>query len=161
MFAGLQHDDLYEFVSDRAPASVEALRERYNRLATRQSPDGRESWLNWALWAVSSAGYVGYVQATVRPDHSAHIAYVLFRDAWGHGYAREAVAAMIDHLRGDWQCRTLKATVDTRNRRSIALLAALGFVRGEVRIEAEEIRGVLQDEVDYSLSEDAAFRAPS
>ena len=151
LFEGLQHEGLYEFISDRAPESVAALRERYRRLATRVSPDGREAWLNWAVWSPDTHGYVGWVQATVHPDRSAHVAYVLFREAWGHGYAREAVAALIDHLRDDWSAWKILATADTRNRRSIALLETLGFVRGEVRAEAEEIRGVLADEVEYFL----------
>lgn len=152
MFAGLQHDSLYEYVSERAPESVDALRERYRRLTTRRSPDGRESWLNWALWALPTESYVGYVQATVQPERTAHIAYVLFRGAWGRGYAREAVAALILNLRDEWHSKVIRATVDTRNRRSIALLEALGFARGEVRVEAEEIHGVFEDEVDYNLS---------
>ena len=152
LFAGLQHMALYEFIADRAPVSVAALAERYRRLASRVSPDGRDSWLNWALWSLPAERHVGWVQATVRPDHEAHIAYVLFHDAWGRGYAREAAAALIDHLRDDRGVRGVRATVDTRNHRSIALLEALGFLRGAVRAEAEEIHGMLADEVEYRLS---------
>jgi RimJ/RimL family protein N-acetyltransferase len=154
LFTGLQDEALYEFISERPPESVATLMERYRRLATRMSPDGRESWLNWALWSLPTKSYVGWVQATVHRDHSAHIAYVLFHEAWGHGYAREAAAALIDHLRHDWGARSVRATVDTRNRRSIALLESLGFLRGKVRTEVEEIRGILADEVEYRLSAD-------
>lgn len=34
LFPGLQDEALYEFVGDRAPASVDALVERYRRLST-------------------------------------------------------------------------------------------------------------------------------
>jgi ribosomal-protein-alanine N-acetyltransferase len=152
LFPGLQHGALYEFIGDRAPESVTMLGERYRGLSTRRSPDGRESWLNWALWSLPADGYVGWIQATVHPDRSVDIAYVLFHEAWGQGYAREAVAELIEHLRHDWSARNIRATVDTRNVRSIALLEALGFLRGEIRIGAEEIRGTLVDEVDYRLS---------
>ena len=154
LFEGLRHEALYEFISERAPESVEALRERYRRLATRESADGCQSWLNWALWSLPADRYVGFVQATVHRDHSADIAYVLFHDAWGHGYAREAVAALILHLREDWDARHVRASVDTRNRRSIALLESLGFRRGAVRAQAERIHGVLSDEVEYLLGAD-------
>lgn len=152
LFAGLQHEALYRFISERAPESVEALRERYRRLSTRTSPDGREAWLNWAVWSLPSSGYVGYVQATVHPDRSAHIAYVLFREAWGHGYAREAAGGLIAHLRHEWRVRTARATVDLRNQRSIAVLETLGFSRGAIRRNAEEIRGAPSDEVEYLRS---------
>jgi ribosomal-protein-alanine N-acetyltransferase len=154
LFEGLRNEALYEFIRERAPESVEALRERYRRLATRESPDGRESWLNWALWSLPTNRYVGWVQATVHQNHSADIAYVLFHDAWGHGYAREAVAALIRHLREDWSAGLIRASVDTRNSRSIALLETLGFRRGAVLAHAERIRGVLADEVEYHLGAD-------
>ena len=151
LFPGLQNQALYEFVGAQAPESVEALVDRYRRLAARKSPDGREAWLNWALWSLSLDRHVGWIQATVHPDRTASIAYVLFRGDWGSGYAREAVTALIDHLRRDWSVAYVRATVDTRNRRSIALLEALGFARGEVRVGAEEIRGVMEDEVEYGV----------
>jgi RimJ/RimL family protein N-acetyltransferase len=149
LFVKLLHESLYEFISERMPENVQALAERYRRLSTRVSPDGREAWLNWALWSLSSASYVGWVQATVHSDQSAHIAYVLFHDAWGNGFAREGVAALIEHLRDDRGVGCVKATVDVRNRRSIALLEGLGFLRGVVRRNAEVIRGIPSDEVEY------------
>ncbi|MGE5175790.1 MAG: GNAT family N-acetyltransferase [Hyphomicrobiales bacterium] len=127
LFLGLRNDALYEFLDERPPESVDALAERYRRLSRRVSPDGREAWLNWALWEPAARRYVGTVQATVHPGRSAHVAYVLFEDAWGQGLAREAIAAMIEHLRAAWGVRHLLADVDPRNRRSIALLEALGF----------------------------------
>lgn len=152
MFPGLQHEELYSFISEPPPESVEALRERYRRLSTRTSPDGREAWLNWALRRAPGGEYAGWIQATVHADRTAHVAYVLFVDAWGKGYAREAVAALIDHLRDAWNVRTLMATVDPRNRRSIALLEALAFRRGALRKDADVIHGVPADEVDYVRS---------
>jgi RimJ/RimL family protein N-acetyltransferase len=155
LFDGLRCGALYEFVGERAPESVDALAERFRRLAIRVSPDGRESWLNWALWSVATCEYVGVVQATVHSDQSAHIAYMLFHQAWGKGYARQATAALMDHLHSEWSVREVWATVDVRNRRSIALLDALGFVRVAVRRDAEVIRGVLSDEFVYLLSLDS------
>ena len=152
LFDGLRNDALYEFIAEGPPASVTALRERYRRLASRLSPDGRQFWLNWALWSLPEERYLGYVQATVRHDRSADIAYVLFREAWGHGYGREAVTALIEHLQSDWRTPFVRASVDTRNQRSIAMLESLGFQPGEVRIEAERIHGILADEVEYRLA---------
>jgi len=154
LFAGLRHDALYEFISDRAPESVEALARRYRQLATRVSPDGRESWLNWALWLERDSCYVGVIQATVYPNYAAHLAYVLFHEAWGKGYAREGSAAIIDYLHDEWGVSDIWAAVDERNRRSIALLEALGFLRITLRRNAEMIRGVPSGEYVYLLSLD-------
>ncbi len=84
-------------------------------------------WLNWAIKLVDERRYLGYVQATVYTDRSADIAYVLFYSAWGHGYAREAVRAMLDHLRLCYEVRVVRARTDCRNVRSIAVLKALEF----------------------------------
>jgi len=154
LFEGLRDEGLYEYTSDHAPESVEALALRYRQLETRRSPDGREAWLNWALWSVPDARYVGLVQATVYPDRRAHVAYVLFREAWNRGYAREASAAMINALSLGWEVREIWATVDVRHRRSIALLEGLGFLRIGVRKDAEFIQGALSDEYVYWLSLD-------
>jgi len=129
LFDGLRDDRLYEFTDDDAPASVEALRARYEILARRQSPDGRQAWLNWAVWSSPERRYLGYVQATITASRRAFVAYVLFRDAWGRGYAGEAVERVVRYLREQLGCDEVAARVDVRNRRSIALLRRLGFER--------------------------------
>jgi [ribosomal protein S5]-alanine N-acetyltransferase len=149
LFEGLRDERLYEFISAAPPESVEGLQKRYEKLATRKSPDGREAWLNWAVWAVQGARYIGYVQATVRQGGAAEVAYVLFPDVWGKGFAREAVAAMMGHLRDCHGAKTLRVLVDPRNVRSIALLQALGFTQAGYRAGADRIRGVLADESEY------------
>lgn len=109
---------------------------------------------NWALWSVSSDGCIGLLQATVHPDHMAYIAYVLFHEAWGNGFAREASAALIDHLHDQWGVSDFWAAVDARNQRSIALLEGLGFLRVAVRKNPQSIGGALSGEHVYWLSLD-------
>jgi ribosomal-protein-alanine N-acetyltransferase len=151
LFEELRDSRLYEFLSEEPPASVAALRARYRMLARRKSPDGTEGWLNWALWSRDACRYVGYVQATVRPDRSAGIAYLLFAPYWGSGYAREAVAAMVTHLREHHDVTLISARVDTKNSRSIVLLEALGFERIAVYHAAACIRGIPRDDSEYRL----------
>jgi RimJ/RimL family protein N-acetyltransferase len=153
-FAALRGEASYEFTADRAPASVQTLARQYRPLETRRSPDGRESCLNWALWSASGGRYIGLVQATVHPDHMAYVAHVLFHEAWTNGYAREASAAVIDHLHDEWGVSDIWAAVEMDHRRSIALHEALGFLRVAVHRNAETIRGALSDEYVYRLSLD-------
>jgi len=150
-FAGLGDERLYEFIDDHPPVSVETLRARFAELATRRSPDGSQAWLNWAVWSDDEDRYLGYVQATILENRRVQIAYVLFRDAWGKGFAREAVAAMLAHLREHRKVNRFQATVDPRNHRSIAVLSALGFSHDRCRPAAGQIRGVIVDESIYLL----------
>ena len=153
LYAALRDDALYEFTDDHPPETREALARRYRQLETRLSPDGREAWLNWALWSLPDSAYVGLVQATVHPDRTAHVGYVLFREAWSRGYAREATAALIDALSFEWGVREMWATVDVRHRRSISLLEELGFLR-MARRHAGFVPDAPSDEYLYCLSLD-------
>jgi RimJ/RimL family protein N-acetyltransferase len=148
LFAGLADARLYDYIAADPPASVDALRARFARWESRRSPDGAERWLNWAVCARADGRALGTVQATVYADGRADVAYLIARAAWGCGYGREAVAAMIAAL-AHLGVRELRATVDTRNRASIALLTALGFVRVAVRVHAERIHGAWTDEAEY------------
>lgn len=150
MFQGLSNPRLYEFIAEEALKSIDELRRRYTRLESRRSPDGREAWLNWVLFSKPELRARGYVQATVH-DTGASVAFVLFEDAWGQGFAREAVGLMLPHLRDAYGARTASATVDPRNRRSVRLLEALGFALAKMRTGAELVHGVLTDEAEYVL----------
>ncbi len=64
----LQDERLYTYIPQEPPLSVEALAARYQRLATRRSPDGRQVWLNWAARLHARQEYVGMFQATIDAD---------------------------------------------------------------------------------------------
>jgi ribosomal-protein-alanine N-acetyltransferase len=151
LFSGLCDSSLYEFIDVEPPRDVASLRSRYERLAKRSSPDGREIWLNWSIQLRPELQFAGMVQATILEDQSAAIAYMLFQPFQGRGYAREAVTAMIDELRRAYSVTVFRASVDPRNVRSVALLASLGFQLEVCRKEGATIRGVVADEAEYVL----------
>jgi RimJ/RimL family protein N-acetyltransferase len=126
LYLVISDPSLYEFIDNKEPASEAALRERLAKLESRLSPDGIEHWLNWVVR--NAAGeVVGYVQATVTPDHSAEIAYVLGRAHWRKGYGYTACSAMIEDLRTSYGVTRLTATLDPANSASVALLRKLGL----------------------------------
>lgn len=161
LYALLADPALYTYLDYGPPGDVARVAWTYQQLEARQSPDGREQWLNWAVRALDepaadaagpdaagtdaagtdAAGaadggaarpdgpLVGTVQATVLADGTAWVGYVFGRPYWGRGYARRAVAAMIEAVRDDWGTRQLRATVEQEHLRSIRLLEALGFRR--------------------------------
>jgi RimJ/RimL family protein N-acetyltransferase len=91
---------LYRFTGE-APTDLEGLRDRFERWATRHSPDGRERWLNWVIRDRQTGMALGTLQATVRPEEPkpvADVAWVLGVEAQGHGYASEAARALVAHL---------------------------------------------------------------
>lgn len=126
LFALLDDAAVHTYLDDARPLSSAALRERFARLESRGSADGREHWLNWVL-QLDAGELIGYVQATVCPGGLAWIAYVLGRRHWGQGHAQHAARAMLDELHVQYGATQVLATADRANRRSIALLERLGF----------------------------------
>lgn len=134
MFAVLRDPAIYEFENE-PPESLEWLRERFRRLESRRSADGKEFWLNWVV-RVPGERAMGYVQATVHPGGWADVAYVFSSAHWGKGYASEAVEAMMEELAVRWGVARCEAVYKSANTRSRRLLDRLGFTRP---LDAREI----------------------
>lgn len=127
MFAALSDPAIYAWLMDGPPVSLAALRERYRRLESRCSADGSQQWLNWVIRRTEDGQCIGYVQATIYPEQSADIGFVLAPQFWGLGLGREAAAAMLSCLFASYAVTSVFATVDRSNLRSQALLERLGF----------------------------------
>jgi RimJ/RimL family protein N-acetyltransferase len=142
MFAVLADPAIYEFENE-PPRSVEGLRERYTRLESRGSPDGREGWLNWVLRDTDGRA-AGYLQATTYDGGRADVAYELASAHWGRGLAAQAVQAMLDELVAQHGVNTFDAVLKRANHRSLALLQRLGFEPAGA--SAEQLHGIEPDE---------------
>ena len=126
LFVVLADPILYQYIEEAPPESVEALRQKFARTESGKSPDGTEHWLNWAV-RDASGRVAGYVQATVGANGEAHIAYMLGREFWGGGIARQAVALMIEILTREFEVKRLNVVAERPNERSIRLASSLGF----------------------------------
>jgi RimJ/RimL family protein N-acetyltransferase len=127
MFAVLTAPEIYTYLDQPAPRSLDALRERYRKLETRRSADGTQQWLNWVIRISATQECAGFVQATIYPDATAGHAFVVAPQFWGRGIAHAACVEAIAMLRDDYGVKALYATADARNARSIKLLERLGF----------------------------------
>lgn len=145
-------DEMFPLLCDPAiyrhenapPPSRDWLEQRYARLESRRSPDGRAHWLNWVVRLGATGPLIGYVQATVEADGQALVAYEFNSAHWGLGYGTEAVRAMLGELAVRWRAHRARAVLKHANRRSMALLLRLDFVAGEageaaaLAVEADE-----------------------
>jgi RimJ/RimL family protein N-acetyltransferase len=136
MFGVLSDPTIYEHLDYEAPPSLEHLRGVYRKLAVGHSPDGEEGWLNWIVMH-PQRGPIGVVQSTVlQQQHTAWVAYVLAQPHRGFGFAREAAAAMVDHLIGALGVTMLLAMIEDANEPSRQLLLKLGFAAADADQQA-------------------------
>jgi len=108
-------------------------------------------WRGWAITRVGQDRAIGFVAAGgERHAGVSEIGYLLARDAWGRGIAREAVGAIIDQLFAEGDRRVF-ADTDPDNTASNVLLHRLGFRReGLLREEWHTHIGV-RDSVIWGL----------
>jgi len=108
-------------------------------------------WRGWTIMLKGCDRAIGTLGAGLRRAGVSEIGYMLLRDAWGHGYAREAVSALIQRLFAVENHRRIFADTDPDNAPSIALLESLGFQReGLLRAEWETHIGV-RDSIIWGL----------
>jgi [ribosomal protein S5]-alanine N-acetyltransferase len=139
----------HEFVPGDPPTDREKFAERMKKLETRASQDGLQRWLNWTVF--SGLEVIGTVQADATDStSSASVAYMFHPDSWGKGFALEATAAMLEHLKSQG-ITSFKAWTDTRNLASHKLLERLGFTKIEEIKNADEFKGSVSHEFVYSL----------
>jgi RimJ/RimL family protein N-acetyltransferase len=145
----LRDERLYTYIPQEPPPSIEAVATRYGRLEARHAPDGRQVWLNWVARLGAGESYVGTFEATLNADRTALLAYMIFPQYQGQGYAREGGERVLDHLVRDHGVRLVVAEIDTRNRASIGVVESLGFVRVAERPAADFFKGTVSDEYRY------------
>lgn len=140
---------LWRFFPELRPRSLEHLREIYVRRERGYTgADGAQIWGNWILRLRSSGEPVGDVQATIFPvQRRALVAYATYPAFQRHGFAREAVAALIEHLIETYCVKRIVAEMDVRNAPSYLLVESLGFTRA-TECEGEYAYELLNDRSD-------------
>ncbi len=144
LHAAFADAELMRYWSSPPHASVEETRADL----ARESPE-------WRRWAITLKGggdvAIGVVAAgEKRQGNVTEIGYMLAREHWGSGIAREAVSAVIGQVFAEGQRRVF-ADTDPDNAASRAMLERLGFrLEGCLRGEWETHLGV-RDSVIYGL----------
>lgn len=143
---------IYEWISSKAPPSLEALESSWKKRETRLSPEQTTAWLNWAIKRSDDGTYVGRLDADINCENIAtNIGYVFFPNAWGQGYATESVQAVCTHLEMN-DIKRIFATVTKGNLASYRVLEKSGFLVHREIPHGDTIRGVTYDEIEYLRS---------
>jgi RimJ/RimL family protein N-acetyltransferase len=113
--------------TDSAPPTPDEMRARVARWLVGRSSDGPERWSNWVVRLRATRALIGHVQVGTT-DATATLGYLIARPARRRGYAREALVALLAHLRAESVAR-VEASIDPANAASVALAEQLGLRR--------------------------------
>jgi RimJ/RimL family protein N-acetyltransferase len=129
-------DDLEAFAAMSADAEVMRYigpGDTLDRDATWRSMagfNGHWSLRGFGMWAIERAGDGALIGRTGlhHPPYwpELELGWLLARDAWGHGYAREAAGAALDWCRRELAPPRLVSYVRPGNERSVKVALALG-----------------------------------
>lgn len=117
------------------PQTLEQSRECIANAVRAQHAQPRRTY-DLAVVQLASAALIGRCGLEIRrPEHrEAMLWYVLHPDHWGNGYAREAVAAVLDFAFGTLRLHRVWADCDPRNVASCRVVERLGFrLEGRLR----------------------------
>lgn len=134
------------------PADVEAAAAFIVRQAAVDF--GRaDSWCQLAIRLRESDELIGDlgVHFPATTDEAVELGISLAPARQGHGYAREAMGAVLDHVFGAPGYRRVVASIDPRNRPSMALVETLGFRREAHHVESLRIHDEWVDDLIYAL----------
>jgi RimJ/RimL family protein N-acetyltransferase len=160
-------DDIETFVRYRADPAIARFQSWENFGAadgqaffawlSTQHPDTPGEWFQFAMELTVTAAMIGdcALHALVGNAREVEIGFTLAPAHHGKGYAREAVACLLDYIFGSLDKRRAIAITDARNTASIAVLERLGFVRDPAPREPVMFKGEPCDEHLYSIRREA------
>ena len=155
LFLSLQDAELYKYIPQNPPCTIEDLFKKYSVWSKRGTDDKSEIWLNYAIFDASDKKYKGTVQATIQKEGRTYIAYETFLPYQKTGVATEACERLIKLLHTEFGIKQIFAHVDTRNIPSQKRLAALGFIQVESIINADFFKGHNSDEYVFMLCDNS------
>lgn len=149
LFELFQADDIYRFIPEKPPASLEVAREQFKQFSVGPDEGSEEIWYNWVIRDTKSEVYFGTLQATVFADGLLWVGYKIASIYWNMGIATRSVEWLVAELRNRHPGLPIHASVDTRNHASIRVLEKTGFVL--LRKEDAEIHGEASEDFIYQI----------
>ncbi|MFE9680531.1 GNAT family N-acetyltransferase [Streptomyces sp. NPDC002701] len=133
-----------------APVALEAAARLVRALAAGSPQE--PGWFQYAVELRADHCLVGDVGVRLHENRlQAEIGFTLAAARQGHGYAAEAVGAVLDDLFGRRGLHRVSAECDVRNIRSARLLRRLGFVQEGLLRHGSWIKGEWTDDLLFGL----------
>jgi RimJ/RimL family protein N-acetyltransferase len=153
-------EDIARYQSWAAPFTIEQA-EDFAQYMSAADPD-RPGWFQWAVELVAGKQLIGDVGVGLHENLlQADLGFTLAPGWHGHGYATEAVRAVLERLFTVQGVRRVSAECDSRNVASARLLERVGFTREGFLRSHTWIKGEWTDDLLFGLlSSDWPASAP-
>ena len=133
------------------PASVDQLRSYFEELAG-MDPDTPGAWYQLGIVLRSGGELIGDCGIHILDDpRQAEIGITVARQFQCHGYATEALRAIVGYLFGKLRKHRISASIDPRNIGSIRLMQRLGFRQEAHMIGSLWFKGQWVDDVVFAM----------
>ena len=153
--------DLAAFVAYRSDKQVAALQswedftladgERFLRQLAATPLGELGSWMQLAVADRETDRLLGDCALHFVDPEQCEIGFTFAREHQGQGYAREAVAALLQRLFLDWQRYRVTALTDVRNTSAAKLLRSLSFRQEAHFVKHARFKGAYCDELQFAL----------
>lgn len=110
------------------------------------------SWYQMAIVLRESGQLIGDIGLHFLENEELEIGITIAQEHQGKGFATEALKSIIENLFTHWNKQKIKASVDPRNKASIAMLLKLGFSKEAFHAKAFQIRGEWVDDLILFLN---------
>jgi RimJ/RimL family protein N-acetyltransferase len=157
MFTVLNDQRLHRYIGGLPPSAAE-LAERYRGMESRRSADGTEVYLTWVVRLVPLGEAIGEVGGAVTDDGRATIGYTIGHRYQRHGFATEAVLAMVRLLTSHVDVSTVEAVIPPSHAAAQRVAEGLGM-RSEGQSAAGWERWVGKTSVAFELAEQRSAAA--
>ncbi|WP_042383529.1 GNAT family N-acetyltransferase [Streptacidiphilus melanogenes] len=142
--------DVAHYQGWTAPVTAEAALAWVHAFAAGSPTE--PGWFQYAVELTAEGRLIGDVGVRLHDNlRQADIGYTLATAWQGHGYATEAVRAVLADLFETRGLHRVAAECDARNLRSAALLERVGFTREGMRRQATWMKGEWTDDLLYGL----------
>ena len=123
------------------------------RFRITDTPNIPDTWIQLAIILSKDHKIIGDLGVYFHPDSlkDVKLGYTLDKEYWGHGYAYEALHALIDHLMRTYGKTRFTALISAENTASINLVTRLGFKRHEITDDPEILDKDYPDDLLYVL----------
>jgi len=127
LFPAMADPCIYRWIDVPLPQQ-EQTRAKWKSVQSRVSRDGSQALLNWAVRRIADRAYIGWFDVQLNTaDEALNVGFAFVPDAWGSGFASEALQAVLARLAKEG-VRRARATVAIGNHASERVLLKSGFV---------------------------------